>query len=169
MTGIAPTSPVLKRLRRRYEGGIQTRRCLPIHRCVGRGKDRGEIGRKFLCLDLEVPPGAPNELGVVEDVVGGSRLKGFDASVLLRLGSSKTPHVCVTESNQGGEGTVMGWPLELGEDGGERLWRLKSLSSSPTTRNLRRHQCPSEWGNRRVGRVSRMRGLKASSDNRRRV
>ena len=72
-----------------------------------------EIGRKFLRLDLKGPPGAPNELGVVEDVVSGGGLKGFDASVLLRLGSSKTPDVCVTKSDQSGGGTVMGWPLEL--------------------------------------------------------
>ena len=46
-------------------------------------KVRREIGRRFLHLNVETLPGAPNELGVVEDVVGGSGFKGFDASGLL--------------------------------------------------------------------------------------
>ena len=82
-------------------------------------KISGEIRGRFLHLNVEALPGAPNQLRVVEDVVGGSALEGFDASGLLRFRSSKTLRVCVTESNEGGGRGMVRWPLELGEGGSD--------------------------------------------------
>jgi hypothetical protein len=55
----------------------------------------------------------------IEDVVSGSGLKSPETSGLLELGRSKTLHVRIAESNQGGRGVMVGWPLELGEYGGD--------------------------------------------------
>ena len=60
-----------------------------------------EIRRKFLHLNFETPPGAPNELGV-EDVVGSSGPNSFNASGLCQFVCSETFHIRVSESNQSG-------------------------------------------------------------------
>ena len=43
-------------------------------------KIKREVRRKFLHLNLEALPSAPNELGVVEDGVGSGGPKSFNAS-----------------------------------------------------------------------------------------
>ena len=55
---------------------------------------------------------------MVKDVVSGTGLKSLETGGFLELGRSETSDVRVTESNQGGCGTMMGLPLELGEHGG---------------------------------------------------
>jgi hypothetical protein len=59
-----------------------------------------EIRRRFPYLNLEVYPGTPDELCVVEDVVGSSELKSLEMSGLLRLECLETPHIHLKELKQ---------------------------------------------------------------------
>ena len=76
------------------------------------------VRRKFLHLDIEALPGAPNQLRVAEGIVGAADWRALMRADFLDSGPRKH-HVCVTGSNQGVGRLMVRWPLELGEGGGE--------------------------------------------------